>query len=82
MSLKQNISHIRIQALFINIQRNHILYALFANIRSNVIFATEMLEVFIRTFALNVCKYCTQDLNKLLSAYICICDILCFMKIC
>ena len=31
----------------------------------NVIFATEMLEVFTLTFAPNVSKYCTQDLNKL-----------------
>ena len=31
----------------------------------NVIFATEMLEVFTLTVASNGCKYCTQDLNKL-----------------
>ena len=31
----------------------------------NVIFATEMLEVFTLTFVSNVCKYCMQDLSKL-----------------
>ena len=33
--------------------------------KANVIFATEIMEVFTRTFASNVCRYCTQDLNKL-----------------
>ena len=32
---------------------------------ANVIFPMEMLEVLTITFASNVCKYCTQDLNKL-----------------
>ena len=32
---------------------------------ANVIFGTEMFEVFTLTFASNVCKYCTQELNKL-----------------
>ena len=32
---------------------------------ANVIFVTEILEVFTLTFAAKVCKYCTQDLNKL-----------------
>ena len=32
---------------------------------AKVIFETEMLEVFTLTVASNVCKYCTQDLNKL-----------------
>ena len=31
----------------------------------NVIFAAEIVEVFTQTFASNVCKYCTQDLNRL-----------------
>ena len=32
---------------------------------AKVIFETKMLEVFTLTFASNVCKYCTQDSNKL-----------------
>ena len=40
----------------------YILHAIFANIRRNVIFATEMLEVFTLTFASNVYD---QSINQL-----------------
>ena len=39
--------------------------AVLQTFEANIVFAMEMLEVFILPFVSNVCKYCTQDLNKL-----------------
>ena len=64
--IKQSTSHIRIWALFKK------KYSVFIFCRqylqafeANVIFATDMLEVFTLTFASNVYRYCTQDFYKL-----------------
>ena len=68
---KQITSHIRIwalfikhTALFINIQRIHIHHAVVANSRSKCIFRDGNVGS-VHTFVSNVCKYCTQELNKL-----------------